>query len=83
GKSAYGAKINLMENINSFTINLGEVSYNTFTKISDNKGNVVGTQRYLHAWYLLLISSIIKILDVDDVENELALKELKNIYNGL
>lgn len=83
GKSAYGAKLNLIEDINSYTINLGEVSYNTFTKISDNKGNVIGTQRYLHAWYLLLISSIIKILTKDDVENKAALTELKNIYNGL
>ena len=83
GKSAYGTKLNLIEDINSFTINLGEVSYNTFTKISDNKGNVIGTQRYLHAWYLLLIASIVKILTIDDVENESALRELKNIYNGL
>jgi len=83
GKSAYGAKLNLIDNINSFTINLGEVSYSTFTKISDNKGNVIGTQRYLHAWYLLLISAVIKTLEESDVTNKSALKELKKIYNEL
>ncbi|EOH1637212.1 hypothetical protein ACLSNP_002486 [Enterococcus faecalis] len=83
GKSAYGAKLNLLEEIDSFGINLGEVSYSTFTKISDTKGSVVGTQRYIHAWYLLLISSIIKGLDDEDVEEKKYLKELKKIYASL
>ncbi|MER2174758.1 MAG: hypothetical protein ABS911_08765 [Carnobacterium sp.] len=83
GKSAYGAKLNLLKELDSFTINLGEVSYGTFTKISDNKGNVLGTQRYLHAWYLLLIASVVKRLQVSDVGKPQILKELKRIYNGL
>lgn len=83
GKSAYGARLNLLKDIDSFTINLGEVSYGTFTKISDNKGTVLGTQRYLHSWYMLLIASVIKVLKETDVCNPKILKELKNIYGGL
>ncbi|MGL5687055.1 MAG: P-loop ATPase, Sll1717 family, partial [Vagococcus fluvialis] len=83
GKSAYAARLNLLKDIDSFTINLGEVSYGTFTKISDNKGNVLGTQRYLHSWYMLLVASVVKTLKESDVGNPKILKELKRIYNSL
>lgn len=79
GKSAYAGRLDLL-NINigeSFMVKLGEVSYSDFVKISDNKGNVVGTQRYLHAWYLLLLSAVVKRLNENDVENPDALKVLK------
>lgn len=85
GKSAYAAKMQLLNSDirESFIISLNEVSYNDFIKISDNKGTVIGTQRYLHAWYLLLLSSVIKKLNNNDVENERALKLLKKLVVDL
>ena len=85
GKSAYAAKMQLLNNElrESFIISLNEVSYNDFVKISDNKGNVIGTQRYLHAWYLLLLSTVIKKLNKNDVENTSALKLLKQLVVDL
>lgn len=79
GKSAYAARLKLLnsESREAFIISLTEVSYNDFIKISDNKGNVIGTQRYLHAWYLLLLSSVVKMLQEEDVENVNALRILK------
>lgn len=43
----------------------------------------MGTQRYIHSWYLLLVLSVIKNLSVDDVKEKRILKDLKNIYSEL
>lgn len=85
GKSAYANRMKQLNNKEreAFIVNLSDLSYNEFTKISDNKGNVIGTQRYLHAWYLLLLSSVIKKLEDKDVKNKKALKLLKKAVNDL
>ena len=85
GKSAYAVRLDLLNiaSKESFIVKLGEVSYGHFVKISDNKGNVLGTQRYLHAWYLLLLCSVVKRLDEKDVTDVKALKVLKNAVSDL
>lgn len=81
GKSAYAAKLR-SETSNerlSFIIELQDISYSDFAKISDNKSNVLGAQRYLHVWYLLLMGAVVKKLKPEDVENKKNLKLLQSL----
>lgn len=81
GKSAYAAKLR-SETSNerlSFIIELQDISYSDFAKISDNKSNVLGAQRYLHVWYLLLMGAVVKKLNPEDVENKKNLKLLQRL----
>ncbi|SEK85006.1 P-loop ATPase, Sll1717 family [Streptococcus equinus] len=85
GKSAYAARLGMLNtNIQrAYMIKLSDVSYNDFTKISDNKNNVIGAQRYLHVWIILLLSSVIKELREEDVKNKKLLKRLKSLVSEL
>lgn len=81
GKSAYAAKLRSKTTNErlAFIIELQDVSYSDFVKISDNKSNVLGAQRYLHVWYLLLMGAVVKKLKPEDVENEKNLKLLQSL----
>lgn len=85
GKTAYASMISSTNNPNriTFILQLHELPYNEFVNITDTNGQVLGTQRYLHSWYLLLLTSIVKRLKEDDVADKEALKNLKKIIYDL
>lgn len=84
GKSAYAARLSInTDKRRTIMLKLSEVPYRDFTKISDNKGNVLGTQRYLQSWYLLLMSSVVKTLKNEDVSEAKILQDLNRILDYL
>ncbi|HFI0144577.1 TPA: hypothetical protein ACGPBJ_001318 [Streptococcus suis] len=84
GKSAYAARLGIVKGgRRSIMLKLSEVPYREFTKISDNKGNSLGTQRYLQAWYLMLLSSVVKKLNNDDVKSPEILQNLIELLEYL
>ena len=84
GKSAYAARLEITsDGRQTVMLKLSEIPYQNFTKISDNKGNSLGTQRYLQAWYLLLMSSVVKKLNKRDVSSPEVLSNLIGILEYL
>lgn len=85
GKTAYASKISSINGTKrlAFILKLHELPYNEFVKITDSNGQVLGTQRYLHSWYLLLLTSIVKKLKDEDVADKEGLKNLKKIIYDL
>ena len=84
GKSAYAARLEITsDGRQTVMLKLSEIPYQNFTKISDNKGNSLGTQRYLQAWYLLLMSSVVKKLNRRDVSSPEVLSNLISILEYL
>ena len=85
GKTAYASKVSSTNNSKrlTFILQLHELPYNEFVNITDTNGQVLGTQRYLHSWYLLLLTSIVKQLKEADVADKEALKNLKKIIYDL
>lgn len=85
GKTAYASKLSLIQRGDylPLMIQLSEVSYSDFSKISDTKSDVKGAQRYLGVWYILLLSCILRKLDENDVEDKKRFGLLRGIISDL